>query len=154
LFLAELLRIREVVTAAHDAAHAPLLYLADEILHGTNADDRRIAICAILVDLLESGAIGMMATHLVGLETEPALAAHVRPVHFTQHPEPPAGGLVVGFHYRLRSAPPPARTAPRLLGWLGGRAAAHPPRGAGGLSNGDPPPPRSTMTTALLTELV
>ena len=126
LFLAELLRIREVVTAAHDVADAPLLYLADEILHGTNADDRRIAICAILVDLLESGAIGMMATHLVGLETEPALAAHVRPVHFTEHYDQSDAGLVMRFDYRLRSGPATSRNALRLLESIGVRAAAHP----------------------------
>jgi hypothetical protein len=126
LFLAELLRIRDVVTAARDTADAPLLYLADEILHGTNADDRRIAICAILADLLESWAIGMMATHLVGLETEPSLAAHVRPVHFTEHYDQSAAGLVMRFDYRLRPGPATTRNALRLLESIGVRTSIDP----------------------------
>jgi DNA mismatch repair ATPase MutS len=119
LFLAELLRLREVVTAAHEPSGPLLLYLADEILHGTNADDRRIAICAILSDLLEHGAIGAMATHLVGLENESALAAHVRAVHFTEHYDKTAAGLVMRFDYRLRAGPATTRNALQLLESIG-----------------------------------
>jgi hypothetical protein len=119
LFLAELLRIRGVVSAAHDSADAPLLYLADEILHGTNADDRRIAICAILTELLECGAIGVMATHLVDLQNEPALSAHAKPVHFTEQYQTTPSGLVMRFDYRLRPGPATTRNALRLLESLG-----------------------------------
>ena len=119
LFLAELLRIREVVVAAHDTTGPPLLYLADEILHGTNADDRRIAICAILSDLIESGAIGAMATHLVGLENDPSLAAHARAVHFTEQYAETPSGLAMRFDYRLRPGPATTRNAIRLLESMG-----------------------------------
>lgn len=119
LFLAEVLRVREVVAAARDATAPLLLYLADEILHGTNAEDRRIAIRAILSNLLESGSIGVLATHLVGLQNEPALAAHARPVHFTEFYDRTPTGLVMRFDYRLRPGAATSRNALRLLESIG-----------------------------------
>ncbi len=56
-FYAEILRIRTIVDAARGPV--PLLFLLDEILHGTNSYDRRIGAEAIVRALAESGAIGL-----------------------------------------------------------------------------------------------
>ena len=45
----------------------PLLFLLDEILHGTNSHDRRIGAEAIVRGLLARGAIGLVTTHDLAL---------------------------------------------------------------------------------------
>src|SRR5262249_9601874 len=55
-FYAEILRIRAIVELARGPA--PLLFLLDEILHGTNSHDRRIGAEAIVRALTEAGAVG------------------------------------------------------------------------------------------------
>lgn len=79
-FYAEVLRIRDVVAAAE---RAPLLFLLDEILHGTNSHDRRIGAEAIVKALVAAGAIGLVTTHDLALTALPAqLGARARNVHF------------------------------------------------------------------------
>ena len=52
----------------------PLLFLLDEILHGTNSYDRRIGAEAIVRALVDAGAIGLVTTHDLAL-TELAVDA-------------------------------------------------------------------------------
>ena len=47
LYLAELERLRDIVAAAAEPG-PPLLFLLDEVLHGTNSADRRTATQAVL----------------------------------------------------------------------------------------------------------
>ncbi|MDR1989638.1 MAG: mismatch repair protein, partial [Acidobacteriaceae bacterium] len=63
-FYAEILRLREIVTKARSG---PLLFLLDEILHGTNSKDRRIGADAILRALVGAGAVGLITTHDLAL---------------------------------------------------------------------------------------
>ena len=75
-FYAEITRLRQVVDIGRD--HPPLLFLLDEILHGTNSHDRRIGAEAVVRALLRSGGIGLITTHdlaLAALADDPALAA-------------------------------------------------------------------------------
>ena len=44
-----------------------MLFLLDEILHGTNSHDRRIGAEAIVRALVEAGAIGLVTTHDLAL---------------------------------------------------------------------------------------
>jgi DNA mismatch repair ATPase MutS len=56
----------------------PLLFLLDEILHGTNSHDRRIGAEAVVRALVRDGAIGLMTTHdlaLARIADDPALPA-------------------------------------------------------------------------------
>jgi len=69
-FYAEILRIRTIVDAARGPV--PLLFLLDEILHGTNSYDRRIGAEAIVRALAESGAIGLVTTHDLALTEVPS----------------------------------------------------------------------------------
>jgi hypothetical protein len=85
LFMAELQRLKEIVDAACAPNRArPLLYLLDEILHGTNTAERLIAARAVLVHLVSAGAIGAVTTHDLTLAADGALAAAARAVHFTE----------------------------------------------------------------------
>ncbi|HWM93445.1 MAG TPA: hypothetical protein VN493_21975 [Thermoanaerobaculia bacterium] len=94
-FLAELKRIRGVVDLA-DRCHAKgktLLYLLDEILRGTNSQERQIAVRRVILHLLRTGAIGAVSTHDLQIAEIPELQEAVRPVNFreTLHPggDPP-----------------------------------------------------------------
>jgi MutS domain V len=80
-FYAEILRIRGIVERARGPL--PVLFLLDEILHGTNSHDRRIGAEAIVRSLVSAGAIGLVTTHdlaLTGLVAE--LGSRAANVHF------------------------------------------------------------------------
>jgi hypothetical protein len=97
-FYAEILRIRAIVEAA--SGPLPLLFLLDEILHGTNSHDRRIGAGAIVQSLVEAGAIGLVTTHDLALtELVSALGTRAANVHFEDRIE---DGRMV-FDYRMRS---------------------------------------------------
>lgn len=64
-FYAEILRLRQIVELAD--ASLPLLFLLDEILHGTNSHDRRIGAEAVIRALLNKGAVGFVTTHDLAL---------------------------------------------------------------------------------------
>ncbi len=77
----------------------PLLFLIDEILHGTNSHDRRQGAAAILRGLLDRGAIGLITTHDLSLaEIADQMAPRAENVHFED--ELRDGRLV--FDYRMR----------------------------------------------------
>jgi DNA mismatch repair ATPase MutS len=96
-FYSEILKIRDIVQLAKGAG--PVLFLLDEILHGTNSHDRRIGAEAIVRALVGAGAIGLVTTHDLALT---ALAANAevraRNVHFEDRIE---DGRMV-FDYRMR----------------------------------------------------
>jgi hypothetical protein len=80
-FYAEILRIRDIVTRARGSM--PMLFLLDEILHGTNSHDRRIGAEAIVRSLVDAGAIGLVTTHDLALtEFVGQLGARGANVHF------------------------------------------------------------------------
>jgi len=96
-FYAEILRIRQVLELA--SSGAPLLFLLDEILHGTNSHDRRIGAEAIVRGLVERGAIGCVSTHDLTLaQVADALAPKAANVHFEDQFE--QGEM--RFDYRMR----------------------------------------------------
>jgi DNA mismatch repair ATPase MutS len=96
-FYAEITRVRQLVALAEGPR--PLLFLLDEIFHGTNSHDRVIGAGAVVRGLLDRGAIGLVTTHdlaLAGLADE--LAPRAENVHFEDQ-------LVEGtmhFDFRMR----------------------------------------------------
>ena len=64
-FYAEILRLRQVLELT--SGETPVLFLLDEILHGTNSHDRRIGAEAVVRGLVERGAIGFITTHDLAL---------------------------------------------------------------------------------------
>ena len=96
-FYTELLRIRQVVEMTHGSA--PVLFLFDELLDGTNSHDRRIGAEHLIRVLLEKGAIGLVTTHDLALTELPGvLGGVVRNMHFQDYVE----GGQMRFDYKLR----------------------------------------------------
>jgi hypothetical protein len=96
-FYSEILRIRGIVETARGPL--PLLFLLDEILHGTNSYDRRIGAEAIVRVLIEAGAIGLITTHDLALtELAATLGRRAANVHFEDRI---VDGKMV-FDYRMR----------------------------------------------------
>jgi hypothetical protein len=96
-FYAEIKRLRQLVDIA--TGSLPLLFLLDEILHGTNSHDRRIGAEAVVRDLVHRGAIGLVTTHDLALariaEAEDLGAINI---HFEDHLE---DGKMI-FDYKMR----------------------------------------------------
>ena len=63
-FLAEMGRLRRVIEVA---GRGPLLFLADDIMGGTNSHDRRVATEWVIRALMLRGAIGAITTHDLAL---------------------------------------------------------------------------------------
>jgi DNA mismatch repair ATPase MutS len=93
-FYAEITRLRQIMDLA--AADPFVLFLADELLHGTNSHDRRIGAEGLIRALLERGAIGVVTTHDLALTS--VADPHLRNAHFQD--ELRDGRMV--FDYRLQ----------------------------------------------------
>ena len=120
LFMAELKRLKRIVDAARDPARSrPLLYLLDEMLHGTNTAERRIAARRVLGYLIDAGAIGAVTTHDLTLAEDPSLDAPAQRVHFTEQFERTPAGMTMTFDYRLRSGLATSANALKLLAMIG-----------------------------------
>ena len=120
LFMAELRRLKRIVDAARDPARPrPLLYLLDEILHGTNTAERRIAARRVLTYLLNAGAIGAVTTHDLTLADDPALDGSAQRVHFTERFERRNGAMTMTFDYTLRPGLATSANALKLLAMIG-----------------------------------
>lgn len=113
-FHAELQKLRGVVDDA--AAEPPILFLLDELLRGTNARARHVGARAVLLHLLDRGAMGLVATHDVALSAlEQEQPKRIHNVHFTD--------VVIDgemrFDYRLREGVVKTSNALRLLAMAG-----------------------------------
>ncbi len=113
-FYAEILRLRQVMELTK--GETPVLFLLDEILHGTNSHDRRIGAEAVVRGLVERGAIGLITTHDLALsrlaETLPGRAANV---HFEDHIEDGK----IRFDYRMREGVVKKSNALELMRGIG-----------------------------------
>ena len=97
-FYAEITRLRQIVELTK--GDLPVLFLLDEILHGTNSHDRKIGAQGVVCGLVERGAIGLVTTHDLALtEIVEQLNGRGANVHFEDHLE--AGKMT--FDYLLRS---------------------------------------------------
>jgi DNA mismatch repair ATPase MutS len=105
--------------AAFDAAvrrRAPLLYVVDEILIGTNSRDRRVAAEWVIRALLARGAVGLISTHDLALtEIVDAPGLQGRNFHFADTGDP--SGL--SFDYLLRPGVVERSNALNILRQLG-----------------------------------
>jgi hypothetical protein len=94
-FLAEMQRLRRMIEIADES---PLLFLADEIMSGTNSHDRRIATEWVVRALMLRGAIGAITTHDLALTEIAMNGLPGRNVYFEDSGE--SGNL--SFDYKLR----------------------------------------------------
>jgi hypothetical protein len=96
-FYAEITRLRKIVTLADGSIS--LMFLLDELLHGTNSHDRRIGAEAVVKGLARRNAIGLLTTHDLALaHIVDALAPHAANVHFEDHIE--NGRIMFDYHLR------------------------------------------------------
>ncbi len=96
-FYSEITRLRAIVDLAERCP--PVLFLLDEILSGTNSDDRRQGAEGLLRGLLGRNAIGICTTHDLALtEMSKTLDGRAANAHFSD--QLLEGKLV--FDYRLR----------------------------------------------------
>jgi len=96
-FYAEIKRLRLIVELT--SGERPVLFLLDEILHGTNSHDRQIGAEKVVHGLIERGAIGLITTHDLALaRIADELGPRAANVHFEDHLEDGQ----MRFDYRLR----------------------------------------------------
>jgi DNA mismatch repair ATPase MutS len=96
-FYAELTRLKKIMDRA--GRQPPLLFLLDEILHGTNSHDRRIGAEGLVRGLVDRGAAGIVTTHDLALaEVAESLGARATNVHFEDHLE----DGVMRFDFRMK----------------------------------------------------
>ena len=114
LFYAVVSRLKSVVDlAGHDP---PLLFLLDEILQGTNSHDRRLGSEAVLKELIDRGAIGLVTTHDLALtRIADSLAPRAINVHF----EDQLSDGRMSFDYRVRPGVVQKSNALELMRMMG-----------------------------------
>jgi len=121
LFLAEVRRLRDIVADAEAPGQPPVLFLLDEILHGTNTVDRRLTTRDVLARLSAARAIGVVTTH------DPEIAhgwddahgadagdARVRQIHFSDTLVHAEHGPIMTFDYRAQPGPATTSNARRI----------------------------------------
>jgi DNA mismatch repair ATPase MutS len=120
-FMAELLRLKALLNAAEEGGGEtrgrPLLYLVDEILQGTNSEERRVAGRRLIRHLLRRRALGAVTTHDLELHRDPEVEAAAVLVHFRESLDEAGAGL--SFDYRLRQGLATTRNALRLAERVG-----------------------------------
>lgn len=117
-FMAELKRLKLIIDAAA-APGAVYLFLLDEILHGTNSRERRIAVQAVLERLLGERTVGAVSTHDLELADDGRLAAAAQTVHFRETIVETPAGRSMSFDYRMRPGVATTTNALVLLEMMG-----------------------------------
>jgi hypothetical protein len=113
-FYAEITRIRDLASLA--GGPRPLLFLLDELFHGTNSHDRLVGASGVLQSLLDKGAIGLVTTHDLALTAiVTALAPRAVNVHF----EDWFDGGDIRFDYRMKPGPVARSNAIALMRAVG-----------------------------------
>ncbi len=96
-FYAEITRLRKLFDLASE--NLSLLFLLDELLQGTNSNDRRVGAEGVVRALLDRGAIGLVSTHDLALaDIGGSLNGQLYNVHFQEEFE---NGKML-FDYKLR----------------------------------------------------
>jgi len=112
-FFAEITRIRQI---ADVAGREPLLFLLDELFHGTNSHDRLIGATGVLRTLLDRGALGLITTHDLALTAiTHDLGDRAVNVHF----EDSFDGADMRFDYRMKPGPVTRSNALALMRAVG-----------------------------------
>ncbi|MDF1702148.1 MAG: DNA mismatch repair protein MutS, partial [Planctomycetota bacterium] len=96
-FYAEIARLKQVVDLTE--GDVPVLFLLDEILHGTNSQDRVLGASAVVRQLVERGSLGLVSTHDLALaDMARGSEGRIRNVHFEDQVVEGA----MAFDYTLR----------------------------------------------------
>ena len=121
-FMAELKRLKEIVDTAgeiNDDQQWSMLFLLDEILQGTNSQERQIAVSRVVRRLIDGNAIGCISTHDLDLGQTDDLQDKCQTVHFAESFETKDGEEVMTFDYQMREGISPTTNALKLLEMVG-----------------------------------
>ena len=117
-FYAELQKLKRVIDLARGGAptEGAVLFLLDEILHGTNSRERILGARAIIRELVTCDAMGAVSTHDLGISSlDRELPGKVENVHFQEQVE----NDKMTFDYRLRGGIVQSSNALRLMKLVG-----------------------------------
>ena len=123
-FYAELYRLKRILDlskspgppAREGSSPAAVLFLLDEILHGTNSRERIVGARAVVRELVARGALGMVSTHDLGITVlERELEGRVENTHFEEQVQ----GEMMTFDYILRPGVVHSSNALRLMRAVG-----------------------------------
>ncbi|MBN2340221.1 MAG: DNA mismatch repair protein MutS [Deltaproteobacteria bacterium] len=113
-FYAEISTLKQIVELTD--GEFPLLFLLDEIFHGTNSHDRKIGAQAVVEELVNRGALGLVTTHDLALtKAAEALGETAKNVHFDDQ-------VIDGrlhFDYSLKDGPVTRSNALELMRSVG-----------------------------------
>jgi len=97
-FYAELVKLNRIMTELREKG--PMFVIVDEMLRGTNSRDKHMGSVGIVKQLVELGAIGLVATHDVELgQLKDIFPEHIENKCF----EVDISGEQLSFDYRLRN---------------------------------------------------
>jgi hypothetical protein len=113
-FFAEITRVRRLADRA--SGTTPLLFLLDELFHGTNSHDRLHGAVGVLRTLLDRGAVGLITTHDLAL-TE--VTASVGPRAVNVHFDDTFEDGEIRFDYRMKPGPVTRSNALALMRAVG-----------------------------------
>lgn len=113
-FASELDRLRQIMGMMND--RIPVIFLLDELLHGTNSHDRYLGGLALLKAFAAKGTIGVVTTHDLAItNVPPELNSLTKNVHFEDRVE---NGQMV-FDYILRDGAVTRSNALELMRSIG-----------------------------------
>ncbi|WP_081963054.1 MutS family DNA mismatch repair protein [Desulfosporosinus sp. HMP52] len=113
-FYAELLRIKQIVSAAKTQTN--IFFLLDEIFKGTNSQDRHAGAKVLIQQLSKAGAMGMVSTHDLELgDMERESERKIRNYHFREYYK----NDEIYFDYKLRPGISTTRNAMYLIKMAG-----------------------------------
>ncbi len=121
-FMSELRRLKQIVDRSRDFSTGvgiQYVYLLDEILQGTNSQERQIAVTRVIQQLLARKAIGAISTHDLQLPDVKELAGNLDVVHFKESFVEIDGKQTMTFDYLLRPGITPTTNALKLLALVG-----------------------------------
>lgn len=112
-FYAELSRIKQLLDSIHDKQ--PILFLLDEILKGTNSEDRHKGAIALIKQLNEKHAMGLISTHDLSLSNLEAANERIENFSFNSRID----GDEIIFDYKLSHGPCKSFNASKLMENMG-----------------------------------
>lgn len=112
-FYAELFRIRSLITRLE--AGEKVFFMLDEILKGTNTQDRISGSQALIHQVLQTEGFGLISTHDIELAELAEKEARLR--NFSFHSE--IQDQTIAFDYKLKDGPCPSFNAHKLMELMG-----------------------------------
>jgi DNA mismatch repair ATPase MutS len=94
----------------------PLLFLLDELFHGTNSHDRLVGAAGVLRSLLGHGAVGLVTSHDLALT---AVADQLSPSAANVHFQDWFEGNEIRFDYLMKPGPVTRSNAVALMRAVG-----------------------------------